>query len=152
MWQRLRQLWPITLEKTQLMPGVTRLLTDLQATGCPLGVATASDRHWVTRWLGKFNLLPYFQAISTGQDVCNNKPAPDVYLHAASQLGVDPRRCLVFEDSMAGMLAAKAAGMTVVAVPSHVTNSLNFAQAHHVVDGGLENVTVSWIEALASKV
>jgi HAD superfamily hydrolase (TIGR01509 family) len=151
MWQRLRQLWPIALEKTQLMPGVPRLLTDLQASGYPLGVATASDRAWVTHWLDKFNLRSYFQSISTKDDIRNNKPAPDVYIHAAQQLNVSPRRCLVFEDSMAGMLAAKAAGMTVVAVPSHVTHSLNFAQAHQVVNS-LENVTVAWIEALAEKI
>jgi beta-phosphoglucomutase-like phosphatase (HAD superfamily) len=54
---------------------------------------------------------------------------------------------LVFEDSVPGIQSAKAAGMTVIAVPSHVTKSLDFSQADATVDG-LEKVTVEWIEAL----
>ena len=148
--QRLEALWPITLETVALMPGVENLLTELQATDYPLAIATASDRKWVTRWLTRFNLQPYFQVVATKDDVINNKPAPDVYLHAATQLGVDPQRCLVFEDSLAGLQAAKAAGMTVIAIPSHVTQSLDFSQADAVVFG-LQNVTVEWIEAFTTR-
>ncbi len=146
LWQRLRELWQINLENVELMPGVANLLPQLRAQGYPLAVATASDRNWTSRWLTHFNLLPYFQVIATSDDVINNKPAPDVYLFAAQQLGVAPQRCLVFEDSLVGAEAAQSAGMTVVAVPSHVTRTLNFGRADAVVHG-LENVSLAWVEA-----
>ena len=148
LWQRLRQLWDLTLPNMGLMPGVSVLLPQLHAANYRLGLATASDRAWVERWLNHFKLTTYFHAISTGEEVSRNKPAPDVYLLAASHLDVKPERCLVFEDSWAGTCAAKAAGMTVVAVPSPITQSLDFSQADRVV-AGLENVTLEWIESLA---
>lgn len=147
LWQRLEQLWDLTLPKMALMPGVPRLLPQLQAAGYPLGLATASDQAWVKRWLNYFNLAAYFQAIATGEEVSRNKPAPDVYLLAANHLGVKPERCLVFEDSWAGVCSAKAAGMTVVAVPSPITQSLDFSQADRIVYG-LQHVTLEWIESL----
>jgi HAD superfamily hydrolase (TIGR01509 family) len=147
MWQRLKELWDLTLQHVELMPGVCNLLPQLYAAGYTLGVATAADRAWVMRWLTHFELSHYFQVIANSDDVTYNKPAPDVYLFAAAQLGVRPERCLVFEDSVPGIQSAKAAGMTVIAVPSHVTKSLDFSQADATVDG-LEKVTVEWIEAL----
>lgn len=147
LWQRLKSLWPITLENVALMHGVEALLEALQKTDYPLAVATASDRAWVTRWLTHFDLQPYFQIVATRDDVVNNKPAPDVYLFAAAQLGVKPERCLVFEDSWAGLQAAKAAGMIVVAVPNHVTQSLDFSQADAIIPG-LQHISVEWIDTL----
>jgi len=145
LWRRIHQLWDLTLQDMGLMPGVERLLPELRAAGYPLAIATASDRDWVNRWLAHFNLAPYFQTIATGDDVAHNKPAPDVYLLAASELSVRPARCLVFEDSMAGTRSAKSAGMTVVAVPSPVTQPLDFSQADRVI-AGLAQVTPKWIE------
>lgn len=149
LYHRMRQLWPITLQSTQLMPGVETLLPNLRKEGYRLAVATASDRGWVTRWLTTFNLLPYFEILSTGDTVTHNKPAPDVYLQAAAALAVSPRRCLVFEDSLVGVQAAKAAGMIAVAVPTPVTRTLDFSQADHILTG-LEHVTVDWIASLGS--
>jgi HAD superfamily hydrolase (TIGR01509 family) len=148
MHRRLDQLWAETQKKTNLMPGVLVLLPELKRHGYRLAVATASDRQWTDRWLSHFNLLPYFEVIATGDEVPNNKPAPDVYLHAAAQLGVEPGRCLVFEDSMAGVTAASAAGMIVVAVPSHVTRTLNFQGAHAIAGQGLTDVNPGWIASL----
>ena len=148
MHRRLDQLWSETQEKASVMPGVKALLPELKRLGYRLAVATASDRDWTDRWLRHFDLLPYFEVVATGDEVPNNKPAPDVYLHAAAQLGVDPRRCLVFEDSLAGVEAASAAGMVVVAVPNHVTHSLNFQRAHVVAGQGLTAVSPAWIASL----
>jgi HAD superfamily hydrolase (TIGR01509 family) len=147
LWQRLQELWKITFEDVEIMPGVTRLIPELRQAGFKLGVATASDREWAHRWLTKFGLLSQFQTIATRDDVVHNKPAPDVYLYAAAQLGAQPDRCLVFEDSVAGVQAAKAAGMTVFAVPNHVTKTLDFSLADGIVHG-LENVSAPWIADL----
>ena len=144
---RLEELWVSTFEYVELMPGVRELLTQLRTAGYRLGVASASDRAWVVRWMTKFNLLPFFEIITTIDDVAHNKPAPDVYLSAAAKLSVEPTRCLVFEDSPFGIRAAKAAGMTVVAVPNIATKNLYLSQADAIVPS-LQNVTIDWIEAL----
>lgn len=147
LWQRIRELWTITYQDIGLMPGAERLPPILHAAGYPLGIATASDRKWADRWLTRFELGPYFQVIATGDVVPYNKPAPDVYLFAADQLQVAPRRCLVFEDSVPGVAAAKSAGMTVVAVPGSVTQALDFSQADALLPG-LQHISLDWIERL----
>jgi HAD superfamily hydrolase (TIGR01509 family) len=146
-WERFKELWDITSENVELMPGVIPLLAHLHTAGYPMAVATASDQEWVKRWFTRFELWPYFQAIATSDDVVHNKPAPDVYLFAATQLGIAPERCLVFEDSLPGVAAAKAAGMHVVAVSSPHTKQLDYSTADRIIDT-LEIVTAAWIETL----
>ena len=143
LWQRLRELWQITYQHVELMPGVSELLPELKRAGYLLGVATASDRRWADRWLTHFDLLPHFQVIATSDDVVHNKPAPDVYLYAGVTGDYNPAHI----NSVAGVHAAKSAGMTAIAVPSHVTKSMDFSLADGTV-GGLETVTLDWIEGL----
>jgi len=98
-------------------PGIVELLEFLVARGIPRAVATSTRRPLAVRKLAAAGLLPYFDAICTSTDVPRPKPAPDVYLLAASTLGVEPSRCLVLEDSPTGVRAALAAGMTPIQVP-----------------------------------
>ena len=84
--------------------------------GIRLGVATGSRRKEVEEILGHLGLSHHFQAIVTAEDYAHAKPAPDPFLTAARRLGVPPASCLVLEDSAAGVAAAHAAGMAVVAV------------------------------------
>ena len=98
-------------------PGIVDLLDWLVARGIPRAVATSTRRPLAMRKLAAAGLLPYFAAVATSSDVAAPKPAPDVYLLAASKLGVAPARCLVLEDSPTGVRAALAAGMTPVQVP-----------------------------------
>ena len=109
-----------------LKPGVTALLA---AIALPRAIATSSTR---VQALRKFAAcaLPHFAHVVTVDDVARAKPAPDPYLLAAARLGVDPARCLAFEDSETGAQSAHAAGMTVVQIPDLVPASGQFA--HHV--------------------
>jgi len=66
-------------------------------------------------------IVQHFKVIVTSDDVARHKPAPDVYLRAASELSVPPSSCIAVEDSAIGMAAAKAAGMTVIGFPSKFT-------------------------------
>jgi len=102
----------------QPMPGVLDLLDALHEHGVPVGLATNSGREFATRALRSAGLLDRFAAVVSGHDVAHPKPAPDVYLEAAAQLGADPSACVALEDSETGVAAAKAAGMTVIGVPS----------------------------------
>ena len=115
-------------------PGIIDLLDWLVARGIPRAVATSTRRPLAMRKLAAAGLLPYFDAVATSSDVAAPKPAPDVYLLAASKLGVAPARCLVLEDSPTGVRAALAAGMTPVQVPDMlVPDDAARALGHRIV-------------------
>lgn len=102
-----------------IYPGVEDLLRDL-APVTRLGLASGSVHAMIDAVLALRGLRPLFGAVASSQDVPHPKPAPDVFLHAASLLQVAPADCVVIEDSAAGVAAARAAGMRVIAI----TNSL----------------------------
>jgi HAD superfamily hydrolase (TIGR01509 family) len=84
----------------------------------PLALASSAHAAVIEAALGAVGLTDAFRTVVSSDEVAHGKPAPDVYLEAARRLGVDPGRALVVEDSLNGVLAAKAAGMTVVLVPN----------------------------------
>lgn len=86
----------------------------------PLAVATGGTRIVSEKILQKVGLSDLFDEVITSNDVACGKPAPDIYFEAASRLGIEPTRCLAFEDAAAGMMAAQSAGMMVVCVPAPV--------------------------------
>ncbi len=97
-----------------------------------LAVASGSVHRVIAEVLALQDLRTHIPVVASVEDVGRAKPAPDVFLHAASLLGVHPSECCVIEDSAAGVTAGRAAGMTVIAI----TNSLpedRLRDAHHVV-------------------
>lgn len=96
-------------------PGLAEILDYVDAQGLKKAVATSSVLESARRKLGP--LLERFDAIVTGGDVRQGKPAPDIFILAAEKLGVSTSECLVLEDSHAGMQAARAAGIYAIMVP-----------------------------------
>jgi len=92
---------------------VRRLAAEL-----PLAVASSSNRPLIEAVLERAEIAGEFAAVVSSEEVARGKPAPDVYLEAARQLGVDPRRAAAVEDSSNGIRAAHAAGMRVLAFPN----------------------------------
>lgn len=118
-----------------LKTGIFELLALLKAHGIPRAVGTSTRRPRALQKLELCGLLPHFDAVVTGSDVAQSKPAPDIYLLAAQQLGVAPERCIVLEDSAAGVRAALAAGMTPIQVPDLVApDDAVRALGHRIVD------------------
>ncbi len=103
-----------------LFAGLPDLIADLSK-NYPLAVASGSLHPVIDVVLEIDGLREYFKAVVSVQDVKHGKPAPDVYLKAAADLGVQPDRCCVIEDAPAGVSAAKAAGMFTIAI----TNSIH---------------------------
>jgi sugar-phosphatase len=99
-----------------LKPGCRELVDGL-AGRIPMAVASSSPRGLIHAVLDRFDVRPCFVAVVSGEEVLRPKPAPDIFLRAAAELGVPPEACAVFEDSIAGATAGRAAGMFVVAVP-----------------------------------
>jgi beta-phosphoglucomutase-like phosphatase (HAD superfamily) len=84
----------------------------------PLAVASSSNRHVIDLVVELAGLKEEFHATVSSEEVGSGKPAPDVYLEAARRLEVDPGACAAIEDSTNGIRSARAAGMTVIAVPN----------------------------------
>lgn len=104
------------LDAVALKPGVREFLASLHAQGKPLAIATSNVRPTTEAYLKKHGLDHYFQALVFSCEVGAGKPDPTVFLEAARQLAVAPGDNLVFEDTLAGVRGAVAAGMTAVAV------------------------------------
>lgn len=96
------------------MPGIVPALTMLAARGVPVCVATSSSPPRVARSLDIVGLAPALPHVFTASQVARGKPAPDLFLLAAETMGAAPSRCLVIEDSLPGLEAARAARMTAV--------------------------------------
>jgi HAD superfamily hydrolase (TIGR01509 family) len=104
-------------KRLPLLPGALEAVRSL-ATEWPLAVASSSNRHVIDLVLELTGLKEEFRATVSSEEVASGKPAPDVYLEAARGLEVDPGACAAIEDSSNGIRSARAAGMTVIAVPS----------------------------------
>lgn len=104
-------------EKGKLLAGVSGALESIRARGLPLAVASSSSRRLIETVLSRFDLDAVFSAVASAEDETHGKPHPAVFLTAASALGAAPPDCLVIEDSLNGVIAAKAARMKCLAVP-----------------------------------
>jgi len=109
-------------------PGALELVERLRAMdGVRLGLASNSPRFLVDDALATAGLTGMFETIVTPADVEHAKPAPDIYLRACADLGVDPSEALALEDSASGVTAAKAAGLTCIAVPQFAETDVSAA-------------------------
>ena len=113
-------------------PGAVELVRRLRETGVPIGLASNSPRHLVDDALASAGLSDAFDVTVCSSDVERPKPAPDLYLLACRRLGVAPEDALALEDSPSGVAAAKAAGLTCVAVPQFAETDVS--SADRVVD------------------
>ncbi len=132
----------ISLFKTQAKPraGIGELLNYFKSQNIPLAVGTAASRGVVEFILNSFKFRNFFKTIVCADDLAHGKPAPDTFLEIAKRLNVSPKDCLVLEDSLCGVQAAKAAGMTCIAIPCGPTLSQDLSAADFVLKN-LSDVT-----------
>jgi HAD superfamily hydrolase (TIGR01509 family) len=112
-----------------ILPGVREYLDAAAAMGLTLGVASSSSRRWVEGHLVRLGLREYFHVIRCADDVTRVKPDPALYLSVLDATGVRAAEGLALEDSRNGVLAAKRAGLTCVAVPNPLTAGLDLGDA-----------------------
>jgi len=114
----------------EALPGVCTWLDRLREAGVPCAIGSSTHRENIVLSLGMIGLADCFTAMVTSEDVQQGKPHPEVFLNAAMRLGADPVRCVVFEDALVGIAAARAGGMKVVAVATtHPPEELTAADA-----------------------
>jgi HAD superfamily hydrolase (TIGR01509 family) len=113
------------------VPGAVEFVRELHRRNIPLGVGSSAPRENIEACLEALRLNGAFASVVSGGEVVRGKPAPDIFLNAARRLGMDPERCIVFEDAPAGVAAAQAAGMRVVGLlTAHSKSALDGATRH----------------------
>lgn len=133
-----------------LLPGVRPLLEGLQREGFRQAIGSSAPKANLDLIVSLTSTASLFPVVISGEDTRRGKPDPEVFLLAAEQLGIAPKRCVVFEDAIAGVQAARAAGMKCVAVTfvgHHPETALREAGADLVV-GNLDQVSVSRVREL----
>ena len=129
---KLEELFP----ESKPLPGAVRLTSRFSELGVPQAVATSAERrHFELKTLRHRQWYDLFNCIVTGDDpeIGQGKPAPDIFLLAARRMQADPEHCLVFEDSPAGVAAARAAGMYAIAVPDPHMDHGVYDTAHEIL-------------------
>lgn len=137
-------------QKGSALPGVRTALANCRSVGLRTALASSSAPRIITAALDRLGLRGEFEVIKSAQDEPAGKPDPAIYLSAAASLGVMPDECLALEDSLNGVLAAKAAGMTCIAIPA---GSLAYPADGPGADltlASLEEISTQLLEELAA--
>ncbi len=128
------------------MPGAIELLSALYERDIPMAVASSAPRQNTEAFLKMLGIESFFKAIVSGEEVARGKPDPQIFILAAAKLNAEPHSCMVIEDAVGGIAAARAAGMRSVGVAAnHPKESLELAD---LVVGSLAELTTSDIEKL----
>lgn len=123
-----------------LKEGAEAFISECRERGIRLGMATSNSRHLVDAFLHARRLKDRFDCVMTSCEVAHGKPSPDIYLAVAAGLGVEPEKCLVFEDVIPGIQAGKYAGMQVCAVEDSYSMDQN-EKKRLLADGYIRSFT-----------
>jgi len=138
-----------TFRESNLGPikGIPKLLHKLKETNIKMAVASSSSLALIRLVLDMLNISEFFNALITGEEVENGKPAPDIFLKAAERLDSLPENCAVVEDSTNGVLAAKHAGMYCVAYENPTSGEQDLSNADMIINSfNSINNDLYWLE------
>jgi beta-phosphoglucomutase len=133
-----------SMSTDEVLPGAKKLLDAIRESGlkCALGSASRNS----SLILNRTSLSAYFDVIVDGNSVTSSKPDPEVFLKGATLLGVNPSNCIVFEDGIAGVMAAISAGMKVIGI-----GRLEVLKMADLVVGGLDQIELLTLKELFNK-
>lgn len=131
--------------KIKALPGASRLIKHFRGEGVRMALASNSPRANIeTKVSYQPGWKESFSVVIGGDEVTAGKPSPEIFLEAAKKLNIDPSKCLVIEDSPTGVMAGKAAGMEVVAIPSLPKQSHLYTSADEVINSLLDLRPEKW--------
>lgn len=138
-----------------IFPGEKEMLARLRAAGFKIAVASAADWTKVEKNIECIGVTPdFFDAVVSGTDVTHNKPDPEIFLKAAQKLGIEPCRCIVTEDALSGIRAAKAARMASIGVTtSFDRKTLSEVHPDYILDhiADADRAILDWSAKLSEK-
>lgn len=114
---RMSKMFEIYRKELHIMPGVEKVLRMLKEKKFKMAIASGMNMKIIEFVVGLFGWQDYFSALASTHEVKKNKPDPEIFLLAASRLGIEPKKCLAFENDLNGVKAAAAAGLCTVAIP-----------------------------------
>lgn len=117
-----------------LMKNAEKCINQCHDLGLTLAIATGASRGMVQKGIGQSPCFARFKAVSTSDCVANNKPAPDVYQHAQTSMGIDTEKLIAVEDSPTGIAAAKSANLRCIAVTNAYSQKQDLSQADYLVN------------------
>ncbi len=135
----------IIRKQIKLSPGTRDLLEIISKTNLKSALVTASNKEQTNLILEKTRSKKYFDIVITGNDVKNRKPDPECYMLAAKKLDLRPKECVVIEDSIVGLTAAKEAGMKCIARPTPYIKRGDFSKADMIINS-LEEINLDMIK------
>lgn len=120
-------------QRTEPTKGIIDLIKNLRQQGFKLGIATSGHRKLAHYYLNRLGLESFFDTIVCAEDITRSKPDPEIFLKAASRLGVDPAECVVIEDSKLGIEAAAKAGMKRIGYRNPNSGNQDLSKADFIV-------------------
>jgi len=133
----------------QAITPTASLIKKINKKGYKTAVASSSEKKNILQVLERLALSPYFDIVVSRNDVDKGKPAPDIYLLTARQLGVSPHECVVIEDSIAGTQSAKSAGMKVIRYVGEAASHRQECNADRIVND-IREITLSLLREVAA--
>ena len=126
--------------------GVTGLIKSLKRAGIPLALASSSHTMVIDAILDKLGFRRYFDAVVSGFELENGKPAPDIFLYAADLLGTSPAETMVIEDTANGVQAAKNAGMKCLGYQNPTNPTMQDLSKADLITDSFESVTLDQLK------
>lgn len=134
-------------EELEVVASLTPLLYELRSSEYLLAIASSSPLRVINFVLDMFSLHQYFDAVVSGECTENGKPHPDIYLHTADRLGVNPSECVAIEDSINGVRSATSAGMYCIAIPDKRLSQGEFEKADLILES-MDDLNIGVFESL----
>ncbi len=143
--ERAKMIFKGLTKHVRLMPGFLDLIKTVIKNNFKTALASSSPRDYIEEISSMLDIEKYFDVIIAGDEVKNRKPNPECYLLTAKKLGLKPEECLVIEDSVPGVIAAKEAGMKCIAKPNPYVKDGDFSRADMIVNS-LEEIDLDTIK------
>jgi len=145
--KKFRMVYKILKRNIPVVPGALELIGFLKENGLKLALASGAPKEFADFIVSNLDLNKEFDEIIGFGDYSNSKPDPELFLLASGKLGVDPKDCLVVEDSRLGVLAAKSAGMKCVGFANENSGNQDLSRADSIIDD-LNQITLDMIQNL----
>ena len=129
----------------QLLPGVFKTLTLLKKNNIPLALASSSSMSLINTTLDSLDIRKFFKVIHSAENEVAGKPNPSVFLTTAKMLSLEPRNCLVFEDSKVGMMAGINAKMRTIVIPE-INTRPKWAQKSYKILNSLNEFSLNYLK------